>query len=78
MPETKNAIIQNAEDGFLDENEFTVEEYVEYLREMDPADFRKYYGQANIDKAEKVLLARKAELDFDPAKRVSDLGGIIK
>lgn len=62
---TKNAIVESAANGWLADNEFSVDDYIEYLREMDPADFRKYYGTASIDEAEREL--RKTEDVDHPA-----------
>lgn len=55
----RNEIVYSAENGMLEDNEWTVAEYIEYLRDMSPADFRKYYGHASIDEAERILLARE-------------------
>lgn len=60
----KNEIIQSAENGLLADNEWTVEEYIEYLdNELDSADFAKYYGRADKESAFKELRERRAEFE---------------
>ena len=37
------------------ESDWNVDDFIEYLREMSPNDYRKYYGQADIDEFEAAL-----------------------
>ena len=55
----KNVIIEKA-DEMMAENEWDLEEYLEYIEEMDAQDFRKYYGRSDYDEAREVLTARAA------------------
>jgi hypothetical protein len=59
----KNEIVRSAENGMLADNEFTVEEYIEYIGEMDSADFAKYYGTA--DKASAFTELRNRQTEFE-------------
>ena len=50
-----NEVVNKAE-GMMAENEWTVEEYLEYIEEMGAQDFRKYYGKSDIDEARRILM----------------------
>ncbi len=62
--EHKNEIVAAAENGMLADNEWDVEEYIEYLDDMDALDFAKYYGRADKESAYKELRERRAEFDW--------------
>lgn len=49
-----NQIVANAFDMMVD-NRWPLSEYLEYIEEMDPADFRKYYGRADLAEAKRIL-----------------------
>jgi hypothetical protein len=51
-----NLIIFNAK-NMMDDNEWDAEEYLEYVSEMDAADFRKYYGSSDLEEARRILLS---------------------
>ena len=51
----KNHIVSNAA-NMTEGNEWTMEEYLQYVADMDAQDFRKYYGTSDFDEAKRILL----------------------
>ena len=41
--------------SYMEDSEWTVAEFIEYLRGQDAQDFRKYWGSMDIDELEKIL-----------------------
>lgn len=49
-----NAVVANAF-GYMVDNGWTLDDYLEYIHWLDPADYRKYYGFANPEEAASIL-----------------------
>lgn len=52
--EHENGVVANAF-SFIVDSECSLAEYFEYLEDMDPSDFLKYYGTASVAEAKAVL-----------------------